>query len=115
MKLVVLVPNMGVSSMQLLLSMGYAAPERMQNCGWHAESPGKACFDPTQYVREQRERRRLVAARLHQGLPTAERRACISPRPRSAVSVRSGDILTHCRAGRQCYLVKLRCLHTHFM
>ena len=77
-------------------------------CGWHAESPGKACFDPTQYVREQRVRRRLVAARLHQGLPTAERRACISPGARSAaLSVRSGEVTTCCRRDWRCYLAGL--------
>ena len=77
-------------------SMRCAARVRLGPCGWHAESPGKACFDPTQYVREQRERRRLVAARLHQGLPTAERRACISREARSALSVRSGELPPRC-------------------
>ena len=32
-------------------------------------------FDPTQYVQEQRERRRLMTARLHQGLPAADTRS----------------------------------------
>ncbi|CAK0735493.1 hypothetical protein CVIRNUC_000590 [Coccomyxa viridis] len=77
-------------------SPAHAAASARRSCSPHAVlrhrsgSPGKAWFDPTQYVREQRERRRLVAARLHQGLPTAERRACISPGARSAPSVRSG-------------------------
>ena len=91
MKVTALVSRVGASSMQPSAVYGMIAPERPHTCGWHAGSPGKAWFDPTQYVREQRERRRLVAARLHQGLPTAERRACISPGARSAPSVRSGE------------------------
>ena len=54
-----------------------------------------ARFDPTQYVREQRERRRLVAARLHQGLPTVETRSRSSQRARPACSARSGEAEPH--------------------
>lgn len=54
--------------------------------GWHAPR-----FDPTQYVREQRERRRLMAARLHQGLPAADTSSRSTPRARSMCSVRSGE------------------------
>ena len=54
-----------------------------------------ARFDPTQYVHKQQERRRLVAARLHQGLPTVETRSRSSQRARPACSVRSGEAESH--------------------
>ncbi len=48
-------------------------------------------FDPTQYVREQRERRKLMAARLHQGLPVADSRSRSNARDRPDHSMRSGN------------------------
>ena len=52
---------------------------------------GAPRFDPTQYVQEQRERRRLLTARLHQGLPAADTRSRSRPRARTEPSLRSGE------------------------
>lgn len=85
-----------------MLSNGYLESSgrialQVSSVGWHAGTSATQRFDPTQYVREQRERRRLAAERLHRGLPAADVRAsCSAPRTQPPPSVRSGEAVHAC-------------------